>query len=354
LQPPDVYTDVISRFSLEQRANMKLLSMIVLLLALVPSAAFCEDLAKCRAGWNANHAGDYLSAIALFNSCAKEGDLSDASRAQNYRDLGIAYRRAKQSIKAIEAHTKAIAMNPENVVYDYINRGNAYDEAGMFKEAMSDYDKALELKPGYGEVFYNRGIAYEHQNMLDKAKAEFMSAHENGLRTPLLYERFQIYGLATPSSNTRDESGDLIEKRNAASGFAGTLQFAVGRAAANCRDILGRDDQYMRSIVNDWLKRNAKFSEAAEKWTLMNLAAIAEARGEEAAQQAQDQIIGIVEQDALKIVEVMLGTDTDIKISRCEKLATIFSSGAYDITEMAPLLKDLQELAGFFERTTPN
>ncbi len=174
---------------------MKSPSIVILLLGLLPSAGFCEDLAKCRAGWNANHAGDYLSAIALFNSCAKEGDLSDAALAQNYRDLGIAYRRSKQTNKAIEAHTKAIAMNPAEVAYDYINRGNAYDEAGMFKEAMSDYDKALELKPGYGEVFYNRGIVYEHQNMLDKAKAEFISAYDHGLRTPLLYERFQVYGL---------------------------------------------------------------------------------------------------------------------------------------------------------------
>ena len=86
-------------------------------------------------------------------------------------------------------------MNPYDVADDYINRGNAYDEANMFKKAMADYDKALELKPGYGEVFYNRGVTYERQNMLNKAKAEFISAYKHGLRTRLLYERLVEYDL---------------------------------------------------------------------------------------------------------------------------------------------------------------
>lgn len=177
---------------------MKSLLLIFLLVAFLPHALAAEDLTKCKAGWNATQAGDHLKAISLFDDCVKEGQLSDATLARTYRNIGIAYRRGKEPLKAIEAYNKAIALQPADVWDDYINRGNAYDEAGMLQEAMADYDKALELKPGYGEVFYNRGIAYEHQNMRDKAKAEFISAYDHGLRTRLLYERFVVYGLAKP------------------------------------------------------------------------------------------------------------------------------------------------------------
>ncbi len=177
---------------------MKSFTFAVLLVALLPLTVLAEDISKCEAGWRATESGEHLGAIALFNECMKEGQLSDASRARTYRNIGIAYNRAKEPRKAIDAFNKAIAMNPEDVFYDYIDRGNAYDEANLFKEAMADYDKALSLKPGFGEVYYNRGISYERQNMPNKAREEFISAYNHGLRTQLLYERFVAYGLIKP------------------------------------------------------------------------------------------------------------------------------------------------------------
>jgi len=186
---------------------------LALLAAALPFATHAENLGKCMAGWNATESGDHSGAIALFDACIKEGNLSDASLARTYRNIGIAYRRAKQPLKAIEAYDKAIAMNPADVADDYINRGNAYDEADKFAEAMADYDKALQLKPGYGEIYYNRGITYEHQKDLDKAKAEFLAAYDHGLRTQLLYERFVAYGLAkrpaTASTLLAEPSAEL-------------------------------------------------------------------------------------------------------------------------------------------------
>jgi len=32
----------------------------------------------------------------------------------------------------------------------------------LSKEAMADYDKAIELDPGYGSSYFNRGIARQH------------------------------------------------------------------------------------------------------------------------------------------------------------------------------------------------
>lgn len=125
----------------------------------------------------------------------RDGGLSSASLARTYRNMGITYRQAGKPVQAIAAFDKAIALQPQDVVDDYINRGNPNDDAGDFKQALADYAKALDIQPGYGEAYYNRGIAYEHHGKLEAAKAEFVAAYDHGLRTDLLYERMVAYGL---------------------------------------------------------------------------------------------------------------------------------------------------------------
>lgn len=169
-----------------------------LVLALMPAIGQAENLDKCIKGWHATEAGNYQAAVASFDACIKEGQLSDASLARTYRNIGIAERRAKQPQLALEAFSKAIALHPDDVASDYINRGNAYDDANQFDKAMADYDTALKLKPDEGEIFYNRGITYEHQKMFEKARAEFIAAYQHGLRSDLLFDRLVAYKLIEP------------------------------------------------------------------------------------------------------------------------------------------------------------
>ena len=42
----------------------------------------------------------------------------------------------------------------------YTNRGVAYVELGNFRQAISDYDRAIEINPEYAMAYNNRGIAY--------------------------------------------------------------------------------------------------------------------------------------------------------------------------------------------------
>lgn len=174
---------------------MKGVMLVVLINLFIPAILFAEDLTLCQNGWNTTQRGNHLAAVELFEQCIKKGKLSDASLARTYRNIGIAYQRAKAPRKAIAFYTKAIALTPLDVMMDYINRGNAYDEANMFDEAMADYDKAMILNPGYGEIYYNRGITYEHKGELVKAKKEFIIAYKCGLRSRLLYERLVVHGL---------------------------------------------------------------------------------------------------------------------------------------------------------------
>lgn len=93
--------------------------------------------------------------------------------------------------KAIEAYTKAIALNP-NYAKAYNNRGLVYDKKGQYDRAIEDFNRAIALNPNYAEAYNNRGIAYakkarhsygnEIQLYIDKVIADYTIACNLGHR----------------------------------------------------------------------------------------------------------------------------------------------------------------------------
>lgn len=181
---------------------MRFVLPVLLGCMLVPATAFAEDLGLCYRGWDATEAGHHERAIALFRACIKEGHLQRASLAQTYRNIGIASRRNHQPAEAVTAFNQSIALHPADVEEDYVNRGNAYDDLGETALALADYSKALAIKPDLGEAHYNRGIDYERIRAFDKARADFIAAYQDGLRTDLLFERLKIHGLIRTTPHT--------------------------------------------------------------------------------------------------------------------------------------------------------
>lgn len=60
--------------------------------------------------------------------------------------------------EAIFDFNKAIELNPK-FVGAYINRGSVKNELHEFREAIQDLNKAIELNHNSTEAFNNRGIA---------------------------------------------------------------------------------------------------------------------------------------------------------------------------------------------------
>jgi hypothetical protein len=145
----------------------------------------------------------------------------------------------------------------------------------------------------------------------------------------------------------------LLESRNAAAGFAGTLKFAVGRAARTCRDVLGKDDAYMTAIVNDWLSRNGDYSGAAEKWTSFVVSSIANQQGLAKGLAARDEIFATVKVDAQKEVDSLLGTTDADKAKACLNFPAEIHAGKLDITPSAKLYPELHELVTNFASDAP-
>jgi hypothetical protein len=124
----------------------------------------------------------------------------------------------------------------------------------------------------------------------------------------------------------------VVERRNAAAGFVGTLKFTVGRTARVCRDLLGEDDAWMRAIVDDWMTRNERWSQLAEVWTSAMLTAVLHEDGDAQAQAFHDGIRETIRTNAEAGVEALLGVDDAERMDACKRYAALVGSGALDIT----------------------
>lgn len=62
--------------------------------------------------------------------------------------------------------------------YAYDHRGYAFAQKGQFREAVVDYNKALQLKSKYMPAYHNRALAYSQLGEDEKALADFAKTFE--------------------------------------------------------------------------------------------------------------------------------------------------------------------------------
>lgn len=94
-----------------------------------------------------------------FSSQKDKNEFKDALFQQ-----GNSYRKAEEYALAVEDYSVVmIELNP-NHVNAYNNRGFTYEKLGKLKEALADFDKAIELDPN------NEAAKQNHQRVLDKLK----------------------------------------------------------------------------------------------------------------------------------------------------------------------------------------
>jgi tetratricopeptide (TPR) repeat protein len=58
----------------------------------------------------------------------------------------------------------------------YNNRGIAYGEKGQYDQAISEFDKAIQINPNYDKAYNNRGIVYRLRGQYDQAISDFNKA----------------------------------------------------------------------------------------------------------------------------------------------------------------------------------
>ena len=98
------------------------------------------------------------------------GDVLQKSphKARAYISIGAAYVKQGNLAQALSGYNKAIEMNP-GYADIYYNRGIVYDKQGNFTMALSDYNKAIEINPADADIYNNRAATYYQLKEYDKA-----------------------------------------------------------------------------------------------------------------------------------------------------------------------------------------
>jgi protein O-mannosyl-transferase len=77
---------------------------------------------------------------------------------------------------SIDLWSSVIRNEPERVPLAYNNRGLAYGNKGLFKEAIEDLDRAIILNPSYPLAYNNRGMVWGTIGQYDSALRDFTMA----------------------------------------------------------------------------------------------------------------------------------------------------------------------------------
>ena len=133
-----------------------------------PSTRLRDAGAALQRG-NADHA------VTLYTEALEEKSLPNDRRATILNDRGVAYSRRLQYKEAIDDFNRAIQLYPEYPAV-YNNRGNVLLGLGAVREAIKDFDRALLLAPGYAAAYSNRAGAYMKLGQIDQAITGYTKA----------------------------------------------------------------------------------------------------------------------------------------------------------------------------------
>jgi hypothetical protein len=117
---------------------------------------------KAMALWENGKYSDANKALEYWNNAVQTNQITPEA----YNNRGLAYYELKLYRQAIKDYSQAIRMKPDYSVA-YNNRGNAYYEMLKFELAEADFEKSIQLNPKYAPAFRNRAlVAYQMDKKL--------------------------------------------------------------------------------------------------------------------------------------------------------------------------------------------
>jgi tetratricopeptide (TPR) repeat protein len=133
-------------------------------------------IAAAYANRGSSHAalGEFPQAVADLSRAIE----LDPAQAVYYSNRARVYTILKDYEKAVADFDAAIYLNPED--YDsYLQRAILKaDKLRQHDAALLDYNRAIELRPSSADAYYNRGRLYDHQSKFREALADFNRALE--------------------------------------------------------------------------------------------------------------------------------------------------------------------------------
>lgn len=135
-----------------------------------------DDFTKAyeKVGLENEAINDFTKAIEInpraIDTCIKLNVLPNV-----YFFRGEVYLNQKKHKEAIADFNIAIDLNP-NYTDAYFKRGLVYSLSGNYKNAIADFTRAIDLNPNYTDAYYNRGHNYNYLENYEDAIADFTKA----------------------------------------------------------------------------------------------------------------------------------------------------------------------------------
>jgi len=104
---------------------------------------------------------------------------AEVGTAQYFLEQGKEHFKGGNLDQAMTAYNKAIELDPKQAQF-YNNRGGAYRELNHYDEAIADFNRALELNPNYANAYYNRAVAFYQKKAFDRAWDDVKKAQSLG------------------------------------------------------------------------------------------------------------------------------------------------------------------------------
>gem|GEM_PF-5198970 len=164
---------------------MKQIISLFLLLAMLFFLTNCN---------NRTHFNNYLNSPPLANQYAANGNILTNN---------------KKYDEAISYFNKAINLDPKNSIY-YCNRGEAYFLNSQNVEAFADFNRAIELDPNNSNAYFYRGAVYMKDEKIGKAIIEFNIAIQ---KKPDYAEAYLYRGIAYEKIGEIDKAN--VDKKRA-------------------------------------------------------------------------------------------------------------------------------------------
>jgi tetratricopeptide (TPR) repeat protein len=121
-------------------------------LDLMPEKASCLN----NMGLTLFEKGEFDSAADHFKKAIKFGP-----SAVHYNNRGLANFHAQNIKDALEDFDRALELNSNSDPTIYFNRGNALLSQNQYERALMDYEEAITIQPNNPKYFHAKGIAYE-------------------------------------------------------------------------------------------------------------------------------------------------------------------------------------------------
>jgi tetratricopeptide (TPR) repeat protein len=177
---------------------------------------------------------------------------------------GLGHHHGGQLNEAIDAYRQAINLRPD-FTYGFVvhfNLGIAYETQEMVDEAIAEYKRTIALKPEYAPAHQNLGVAFSRKGLYNEAIAELrLASYIHGYSTPGKAEAHYNLGLVYVHKEMLEEA--VVELKRATE-LKPDFDFAyytlacvysenndTAQAVESLEKAIGFDDEYIQTAKKD-------------------------------------------------------------------------------------------------------